>query len=107
MILADDGTIEDDIQFFAATIESKAKLAYDDVSDWLENNGGWQPGSETIAQQIKLLQEACLRRSEWRKTTRWYSRTARITALCLATRAKCWISSPNRVVSPTASLKSQ
>ena len=30
MILADDGTIEDDIQFFAATIESKAKLAYDD-----------------------------------------------------------------------------
>lgn len=107
MILADDGAIEDDIQFFAATIESKAKLAYDDVSDWLENNGGWQPGSETIAQQIKLLQEACLRRSEWRKTTRWYSRTARITALCLATRAKCWISSPNRVVSPTASLKSQ
>ncbi|MGM1331352.1 exoribonuclease II, partial [Klebsiella michiganensis] len=67
MILADDGTIEDDIQFFAATIESKAKLAYEDVSDWLENNGGWQPGSETIAQQIKLLQEACLRRSEWRK----------------------------------------
>ncbi|PLP20643.1 exoribonuclease II, partial [Klebsiella michiganensis] len=67
MILADDGAIEDDIQFFAATIESKAKLAYDDVSDWLENNGGWQPGSETIAQQIKLLQEACLRRSEWRK----------------------------------------
>ncbi|WP_154926341.1 exoribonuclease II, partial [Klebsiella grimontii] len=67
MILADDGTIEDDIQFFAATIESKAKLAYDDVSDWLENNGSWQPDSETIARQIKLLQEVCLRRSEWRK----------------------------------------
>ncbi|STW07537.1 exoribonuclease II [Klebsiella grimontii] len=67
MILADDGTIEDDIQFFAATIESKAKLAYDDVSDWLENNGSWQPDSETVARQIKLLQEVCLRRSEWRK----------------------------------------
>ena len=67
MILAADGAIEDDIQFFAATIESKAKLAYDDVSDWLENNGGWQPESEIIAQQINLLHDACLRRSEWRK----------------------------------------
>lgn len=86
MILADDGTIEDDIQFFAATIESKAKLAYDDVSDWLENNGSWQPDSETVARQIKLLQEVCLRRSEWRKTTRWCSKTARIIALCWAKR---------------------
>lgn len=68
MILTADGTIEDDIEFFAATIESKAKLAYDNVSDWLENTGSWQPESESIAQQIKLLQDVCLRRSEWRKT---------------------------------------
>ena len=27
------------IEFFAATIESKAKLVYDQVSDWLENTG--------------------------------------------------------------------
>ncbi len=33
MTLAADGTIEDNIEFFAATIESKAKLAYDDVSE--------------------------------------------------------------------------
>ncbi len=38
--------IEDDIEFFAATIESKAKLVYDDVSDWLENTGSWEPASE-------------------------------------------------------------
>lgn len=68
MTVAADGTIEDDIEFFAATIESKAKLAYDDVSDWLENTGSWKPESEAIAQQITLLQRLCLSRGEWRKT---------------------------------------
>ncbi|ECN9523097.1 exoribonuclease II [Salmonella enterica subsp. enterica serovar Newport] len=66
MIIAADGTIDDDIAFFAATIESKAKLAYDNVSDWLENNGTWQPENEDIAQQIRLLHRICLSRSEWR-----------------------------------------
>ena len=66
MTIAADGTIEDDITFFAATIESKAKLAYDNVSDWLENRGRWQPESEDIAQQIRLLQRICLSRGEWR-----------------------------------------
>lgn len=42
MTLSADGTIEDNIEFFAATIESKAKLVYDQVSDWLENTGDWQ-----------------------------------------------------------------
>ncbi|MDI3362901.1 exoribonuclease II [Lelliottia sp. V89_10] len=68
MTVAADGTIEDDIEFFAATIESKAKLAYDDVSDWLENTGSWKPENEAIAQQITLLQRLCLSRGEWRKT---------------------------------------
>ncbi|MDY1038964.1 exoribonuclease II [Lelliottia sp. CFBP8978] len=68
MTVAADGTIEDDIEFFAATIESKAKLAYDDVSDWLENTGNWTPQSDAIAQQIRLLQRVCLSRGEWRKT---------------------------------------
>ncbi|EHQ7363467.1 exoribonuclease II [Salmonella enterica subsp. enterica] len=61
-----DGTIDDDIAFFAATIESKAKLVYDNVSDWLENNSTWQPENEGIAQQIRLLHRICLSRSEWR-----------------------------------------
>ncbi len=68
MTPAADGTIEDNIEFFAATIESKAKLAYDDVSDWLEGRGSWQPDSEAIAQQITLLKDVCQRRSEWRQT---------------------------------------
>ncbi|MCL2892171.1 exoribonuclease II [Brenneria tiliae] len=66
--IAADGTLGDDIHFFAAWIESKAKLAYDDVSDWLEQQGEWQPPSDAIAQQIRLLQRVCLARNEWRKT---------------------------------------
>jgi len=66
--VAADGTLGEDTQFFAAWIESKAKLAYDNVSDWLENSGEWQPESEAIAEQIRLLHQLCLARSEWRKT---------------------------------------
>ncbi|VTP69096.1 Exoribonuclease 2 [Leclercia adecarboxylata] len=68
MTIASDGTIEENIEFFAATIESKAKLVYDEVSDWLENSGSWQPANDAIAEQIRLLQRVCLSRSEWRKT---------------------------------------
>ncbi|WP_024547553.1 exoribonuclease II [Siccibacter turicensis] len=68
MIVNQDGSISDDIHFFSAWIKSQAKLAYDDVSDWLENNGSWQPQNDAIANQIRLLQTICLRRGEWRKT---------------------------------------
>ncbi|EPT6375762.1 exoribonuclease II [Escherichia coli] len=67
MTLSTDGTIEDNIEFFAATIESKAKLVYDQVSDWLENTGDWQPESEAIAEQVRLLAQICQRRGEWRR----------------------------------------
>ncbi|MCU6668917.1 exoribonuclease II [Enterobacteriaceae bacterium H4N4] len=68
MTVAADGTIEENIEFFAALIESKAKLVYDEVSDWLENSGNWSPENDAIADQIRLLQRICLSRSEWRKT---------------------------------------
>ncbi|MEG1212065.1 MAG: exoribonuclease II [Leclercia sp.] len=68
MTVATDGTIEENIEFFAALIESKAKLVYDEVSDWLEDNGSWTPPNDAIADQIRLLQRICLSRSEWRKT---------------------------------------
>ena len=68
MTLSADGTIEDNIEFFAANIESKAKLVYDDVSNWLENSGDWKPQTDAIARQITLLQRVCQIRSEWRKT---------------------------------------
>ncbi|MCT4703967.1 exoribonuclease II [Enterobacteriaceae bacterium H20N1] len=68
MVIERDGAIGNDIHFFAATIESKAKLVYDEVSDWLEEKGEWQPQSEEIAQQIRLLQRFCHSRGEWRHT---------------------------------------
>ncbi|MFE4110262.1 exoribonuclease II [Kosakonia sp. YIM B13611] len=67
MTLDADGAIKDNIEFFAATIESKAKLAYDDVSDWLENTGNWQPTSDAIAAQIRLLQRVSQLRAQWRQ----------------------------------------
>lgn len=66
MTILEDGAIDSDIHFFAATIESKAKLAYDDVSDWLEGKDSWQPENDTIAQQITLLQQVCQLRGNWR-----------------------------------------
>jgi len=67
MTIDADGAIGDDIQFFTANIESKAKLAYDEISDWLEEKGHWTPPDESIAQQIRLLQRVCLARNEWRQ----------------------------------------
>lgn len=68
MTLDAQGAIEENIEFFAATITSKAKLVYDDVSDWLENTGNWQPQNDAIAAQIRLLHRVCLARSQWRQT---------------------------------------
>ncbi|MEH0876165.1 exoribonuclease II [Pectobacterium cacticida] len=64
--VASDGSLGEDIHFFAAWIESKAKLVYDDVSDWLEEQGNWRPQNDAIAQQLRLLHRLCLARSEWR-----------------------------------------
>ncbi|ATA22209.1 exoribonuclease II [Gibbsiella quercinecans] len=61
-----DGALGSDIRFFAAEIESKAKLAYEDVSDWLEGTAGWQPPSDAIARQITLLKRVSDARSAWR-----------------------------------------
>ncbi|BDH45683.1 exoribonuclease 2 [Salmonella enterica subsp. enterica serovar Choleraesuis] len=66
MVIATDGAISPEPHFFAATIKSRAKLAYDDVSDWLEQSGNWQPSDEAIAAQLRLLNQICLSRSQWR-----------------------------------------
>jgi exoribonuclease-2 len=68
MTLDDEGSIEENIEFFAATIKSKAKLVYDEVSDWLENTGSWQPANEAIAAQVRLLHRVSQLRSQWRQT---------------------------------------
>ncbi|MBS0847238.1 exoribonuclease II [Citrobacter sp. JGM124] len=67
MSVGADGAIGDDIHFFTATIESKAKLVYDEVSDWLEEQGSWTPPNDAVAEQIQLLQRICLARNTWRQ----------------------------------------
>ncbi|AFP84830.1 exoribonuclease II [secondary endosymbiont of Ctenarytaina eucalypti] len=62
-----DGSLCDDAYFFTAWVESKAKLAYDHVSDWLENTGTWHPNREAIRDQLRLLYEVCQARSAWRQ----------------------------------------
>ncbi|MGV3344355.1 exoribonuclease II [Enterobacteriaceae bacterium LUAb1] len=64
--IAADGSIGDDIHFFTAWVESKAKLAYDHVSDWLENSGDWQPPTEAVTRQLTLLHRFCQVRTQWR-----------------------------------------
>lgn len=65
--IAADGALGDDIRFSSAWVESKAKLVYDEVSDWLDDNMGWQPPDADIAEQILLLKRVCEARSNWRQ----------------------------------------
>lgn len=62
-----DGSLRDDIRFFSGWIESKAKLVYDQVSDWLEGCGDWQPNDAAIAEQIRLLHRVANARTAWRQ----------------------------------------
>ncbi|EKT56192.1 exoribonuclease II [Providencia sneebia] len=66
-VILDDGTISDDIQFFSAWVESKTKLVYDEVSDWLEQSGDWKPTNDLDEQQIILLKEMADKRHQWRQ----------------------------------------
>ena len=55
--------------FVSANVESKAKLAYNKVSDYLEQKeNAWQPENSEIAQQINWLHQFTLARIQWRKT---------------------------------------
>ncbi|WWP00459.1 MAG: exoribonuclease II [Candidatus Dasytiphilus stammeri] len=71
IILSKDGTIlDDEVEFFTAWIISKARLIYENVSDWLELDhiiGKWQPETEIIAQQLRLLYFIGKLRHRWRK----------------------------------------
>ncbi|MCM2130875.1 exoribonuclease II [Larsenimonas rhizosphaerae] len=57
-------------RFFAATICSKARLAYDKVSAWIETpeQADWAPNFERGAEQLKALEAMTLARYQWRLT---------------------------------------
>lgn len=69
IIVHPDGTINDNIHFFAAKVCSHARLSYDDVSDWLENpeQSQWQPQPE-INPVLADLYAFALARAQWRET---------------------------------------
>lgn len=62
-----DGHILNIVDFFLAWIISKEKLSYEDVSNWIEKKGLWQPSNKSIQNQIVLLHQLCLSRIKWRK----------------------------------------
>ncbi|MDX1267262.1 MAG: exoribonuclease II, partial [Oceanisphaera sp.] len=61
-----DGKVSGKAEFFAAHIRSQARLSYDQVSDWVEQIGDWQPASEVIAEQLRELTALTHARSAWR-----------------------------------------
>ena len=66
--IAPDGTIDKDALFFAGTLQSQARLAYDTVSDFIENEktANWQP-NDVIAEQIHALHAFAKARINWRE----------------------------------------
>ena len=64
-----NGVIGDDIRFFAANIQSHARLVYGHVSDFIENgeSAQWQPSDE-IATIVRDLYDFSLARANWRET---------------------------------------
>lgn len=65
----DGTTSEDACKFSLATIRSHGKLAYDDVSDYLENNPNEKlKPNDKLASILKIFQEFTLARSKYRET---------------------------------------
>ena len=64
-----EGNIIEKPVFISAIVSSKAKLAYNNVSDYLEQQeNAWQPETEETKQQIDWLHQFTLARINWRKT---------------------------------------
>ncbi|MDH2998611.1 exoribonuclease II [Pasteurellaceae bacterium LFhippo2] len=62
------GNITADAHFTSAWVESKAKLAYNDVSDYIEKvEGHWTPDNAETQQQIEWLHQFTLARIDWRR----------------------------------------
>ncbi|MEN2880336.1 Exoribonuclease 2 [Mannheimia haemolytica] len=62
-----NGNLIKETTFTSAWVESKDRLAYDDVSDYLEGvENAWQPQSEETKQQIEWLHQFTQARIQWR-----------------------------------------
>ncbi|MDG6896025.1 exoribonuclease II [Volucribacter amazonae] len=62
------GNLNNEPEFVSAIVQSKAKLAYNKVSDYLEKQPEhWQPEEENSKQQIDWLYQFTLARTQWRQ----------------------------------------
>lgn len=52
--------------FRSGWIQSRARLDYQQVSDWLEGQGNWQPANEQLAEDLRQLQALAAARLQWR-----------------------------------------
>lgn len=66
--IAQDGSLQGEPTVYLAMVRSHHKLSYDNVSDWLEKTGEWQPQSDTLSEQLNALHQMTLARSNWRNT---------------------------------------
>ncbi|WP_114416200.1 exoribonuclease II [Marinospirillum perlucidum] len=64
--LDSQGKLLETTRFQAAWVESRAKLDYQLVSDWLEEQGDWQPASDEIGEQLRQLKAFAETRLQWR-----------------------------------------
>lgn len=53
-------------EFSAGWVESKAKLDYLKVSDWLEGKGEWKPADDSTAEALKQFEALAAARLAWR-----------------------------------------
>lgn len=76
------GNITAKPHFVSAYVQSKAKLVYNKISDYLEQvPDAWQPETPEIAKQIDWLHQFTKARIQWRKRILFYLKRNRITPL--------------------------
>uniref|UniRef100_UPI0040486D99 RNB domain-containing ribonuclease n=1 Tax=Rheinheimera sp. TaxID=1869214 RepID=UPI0040486D99 len=67
LAIAFDGSMQGEAEFTLAWICSQARFSYNQVSDYLEHNGDWQPNSELMAEQLQQLAAMAKARQQWRQ----------------------------------------
>lgn len=60
------GSLTGPAVFRCAWIQSRARLDYQQVSDWLEGQGNWQPADAQLAEDLRQLQALAATRLQWR-----------------------------------------
>ena len=68
LTITKDGALTGEPEVYLATVRSHHKLAYNNVSDWLEQTGDWQPEDSNLAEQLNELHAMTTARVHWRNS---------------------------------------